>query len=318
MEEYKIVPYSPEFLDSTVELLKGMWSSRTSDNRMEYFRWKYHDNPYTDRPLSIITLYRKKVVGFRGYLATPWQAQGEEFLALLVGDTLVGQRHRRKGLSMKMGMLACEEYAHNHKFLLNMEANVMATGGYLKLGFLPLLDKRTQTSFAKMDKTGIENVVVSNEPDLQRMQSPATNKITLKTSDEFFNWRYKSTIPHNFLFYYYKQDYAVIGQVPNNDVAFILDYTENDIGSFETILRRIRHTPSITTLSIRTINLSESVSNVLKKLRFRDNNPKNKEMCPILIRPAKPNHVEDDWFLSGLDMRDINNWKLKGIYSEWA
>jgi hypothetical protein len=111
---------------------------------------------------------------------------------------------------------------------------------------------------------------------------------------------------------------VVVGQLKKSDTVFILDYTENDIGSFETILKRIRHTPSVVTLSIRTVNLSEPVSDVLKKLRFKDNNIKNKQLCPILVRPTTPNPVEDDWFLNGLDMRDINNWKLRGICSEWA
>jgi hypothetical protein len=66
------------------------------------------------------------------------------------------------------------------------------------------------------------------------------------------------------------------------------------------------------------MNLSENVSNVLKKLKFKDNNIKNKSITPILVRPVASNPTEEDWFLNGLDMRDINNWELKGICSEWA
>ncbi len=317
MGDYKTVPYNPEFLDDSADLLKTLWS-RTQDERVKYLKWKYHDNPYAEKSLSIVALHGKKVVGFRGYCATPWQVQGKELIALMVGDTVVERSHRRRGLSMTMGRLACEEYSSDYKFLLNMEANRKAAPGYLKLGFHPLLDKRMQISFAKMDKAGIENVVVSDKPDLQMMHQPATDKIVLRSDSEFFNWRYKSNLPYKYKFYYHNQDYITIGQLPKNDTAHILDYTENDISSFEILLKCIRYTPSIVTLSIRTMNLSENVSSVLKKLKFKDNNIKNKLITPILVRPVAPNPTEEDWFLNGLDMRDINNWELKGICSEWA
>ncbi len=317
MEEYEIVPYSLEFLDGAAEVLQGLWG-RALDERIEYLKWKYHDNPYADKPFGIVALHAGKVVGFRGYYAAPWQACGKNVGALMVGDTVVERPHWRRGLSMMMGRKACEEYSSDYEFFLNMEANEKATGGYLKLGFYPLLDRRMQISFAKMDKTGINDVVVSNEPDLQRMQSLTTDKIALKPNNKFFSWRYKSNIPHKYLFYYHNNDYIVIGQLKKSDTVYILDYTENDIGSFETILKCIRHTPSIVALSIRTMNLSENVSSVLKKLKFKDNNIKNKNLCPILVRPTNPDLVEEDWFLNGLDMRDINNWELKGICSEWA
>lgn len=317
MGEYRIIPYSIEFLNSAAEVMRGLWG-RSFDERVEYLKWKYHDNPYTAKPLGIVALYAGKVVGFRGYCAAPWQAHGKNVEALIVGDTVVERSHRRRGLSMMMGRKAHEEYSSNYKFFLNMEANEKATGGYLKLGFHPLLDKRTQISFAKMDKIGINDVVVSNEPDLRRMQPLTTNKITLKPSDKFLNWRYKSNLPNKYLFYYHNHDYVVIGQLEESDTVYVLDYTENDIDSFEIILKCIRHTPSVVTLAIRTMNLSENVSNVLKILKFKDNNIKNKNLCPILVRPTKPDLIEDDWFLDGLDMRKINNWKLKGICSEWA
>jgi hypothetical protein len=317
MGEYEIVPYKPEFLDGATELLQTLWG-RTFDERVDYLKWKYHSNPYSETPLSIVALHVGKVVGFRGYCAAPWQSNGKNIEALMVGDTVVDRAHRRRGLFMMMGKKATEEYASDYKFFLNMEANEKAAAGYLKSGFHPLLDRRMQISFAKMDKVGIHDVVVSNDPDLQRMRPSTTDKISLKSSDEFVKWRYKSNIPYNYLFYYHNHDYVVVGQLKKSDTVFILDYTENDIGSFETILKRIRHTPSVVTLSIRTVNLSEPVSDVLKKLRFKDNNIKNKQLCPILVRPTTPNPVEDDWFLNGLDMRDINNWKLRGICSEWA
>jgi hypothetical protein len=317
MGEYRIVPYRPSNFCRCAALLRTLWSS-DQEERQKYFEWKYHNNPYTEKSLGIVALHGDKVVGFRGYCATPWQAQGKDIMALMVGDTIVESAHRRRGLSMKMGMLACEEYVSDYKFLLNMEANRKAAPGYLKLGFHPLLDKRMQISFAKMDKAGIENVVVSDKPDLQRMHQSSTDKIVLRSDSEFFNWRYKSNIPYKYLFYYHNDDYVVTGQLPKNDTAHILDYTENDISSFEILLKCIRHTPSIVTLSIRTMNLSENVSSVLKKLKFKDNNIKNKLITPILVRPTVPDPVEEDWFLNDLDMRDINNWQLKGICSEWA
>lgn len=324
MEGYEIVRYNHEFLDGTLKILKDtMWSKRFNAHE-KHFKWKYQNNPYATRPLGIVTLCNNNVVGFRGYFATQWQANGKDLLALAAGDTVVDRAHRRKGLSIVMGNKACDVYASYYKFFINMEATPNAVPGYLKLGFVPILDKRVRMSSFKNVNTNytdlLGNVEVLAKPKPKEMYNAVTltDKISLKQDAEFFKWRFKSKIPNTYLFYYYKRDYMVVAHLRNHDAGYIIDYTENDIEAFEIILKRIMVTKFLNMIYIRDINLSKNVLPVLKKYKFADNNLKNKSLCPILVRPVKKDFVESDWFVNGLDMRDINNWKLKGICSEWA
>jgi len=325
MEGYKIVRYNPNFLDGTLEILKELWSKRFNTHE-EHFKWKYHNSPYIEYPLGIVALHVNRVVGFRGYFATQWYTHGETFTVLVAGDTVVERSHRRNGLSTAMGNKACEEYGSRCKFFINLEANAKAVSGYLKLGFVPILDKRTlQRAGLAKHPAKIENVEVSKIPKPQEMQAAVslTDKISLKQDEKFFQWRFKSKIPNTYLFYYYKDsgritDYVIVGRLPNHDSGYILDYTENNLEALDAILRCILHTESLNMISIRNINLSAAALNMLKKYNFADNNLKNKNLCPILVRPVKKDFVENDWFVNGLDIRDINNWKLKGICSEWA
>ncbi len=39
---------------------------------------------------------------------------------------------------------------------------------------------------------------------------------------------------------------------------------------------------------------------------------------PLLVRPIKRECSEDDWFLGGLDIRNMENWKIKEICGDVA
>ena len=319
MEDYKIVRYNPNLFEETFELLTSWWNQRYED-REDYLKWKYENNPYADGPTGIVALQNNKVIGFRGYFATVWQVGEREFPALVAGDTFVDIGHRRRGLSIMMGEKACEEFDPYYKFIINLEATLAAVPGYLKLGFEPILDKRLLICSPLRKHGGIKNVEVSDKPKPQEMFNAVKrmHKITVKQDLEFFQYRFTSTIPHRYVFYFCKNDYMVVGCLPmSGDVGYIVDYTENDLESFETLLKKAM-SADFKMMYMRNISLSSGVINILNKYRFRDNNLKNKNLCPILVRPVKKEIVEDDWFLNGLDMRDIANWKIKHIFSEWA
>jgi hypothetical protein len=212
-----------------------------------------------------------------------------------------------------MGEKARLEFS-DFRFLLNMEASTNAVPGYLKLGFHPLFIKRTSISHRLGSRAGVDEVTRKEQPEPTRMAQKENSKIILDQDSDFIVWRYSSPLPHKYLFYYYKDDYAVIGRTAHSDIAHVLDFSSNNLDSLELIFKAIYHTPRIGTLAIRTLNFNDEFNDFLKKLKFSDNNIKNKSLCPLLVRPA----INNSWFIKGLDIRDVNNWHLRGISSEWC
>ena len=74
---YEIKLYQADLMSQVVNLLPYLWGENHGQN-LSYFKWKYHENPFTDNPLGIVTLYKGKVVGFRGYFSTKWKVRGKD------------------------------------------------------------------------------------------------------------------------------------------------------------------------------------------------------------------------------------------------
>jgi GNAT superfamily N-acetyltransferase len=140
--EYKIEPYSPEYLSQVVHVMEFLWGKDFEKN-LAYFQWKHINNPYSEQPLGMVSLFRGRVVGFRAYFPLKYQtgSSGKTFILLVPGDTCVHPDHRRKGLSVAMGGKAIQEYQLKYKVFLNTSSSFDSLPGYIKLGFHPLAPK---------------------------------------------------------------------------------------------------------------------------------------------------------------------------------
>jgi len=157
--EYQIVPYSSEHLSQVARLMKYLWSNDIELN-LKYFKWKHADNPCTEHPLGMVALHDGNVVGFRAYFALKYRiGEGNEFILLIPGDTVVHSKHRRKGLSVAMGRRATAEYESKYRAFLNFTSNANSLPGYINLGFFPLASKIPLVIFSK-DK-GLEDLMPS-------------------------------------------------------------------------------------------------------------------------------------------------------------
>ncbi len=309
MGEYKIICYHDDFLHTTMDTIEYLSGNQYESNEA-YLKWKYYDNPYTKHPLGIIALYNDKVVGFRGYMATKWQVKDLVVDILCAGDTVVHPDHRKKGLSIAMGEKANDEYKSYMAFL-NFSGGQTSIPGYSKLGFVPLVDKR----YMFMDQQSIDGQFDNIECfyDLETMpESVYGNKISIKKDNVFFNWRFKNNRV-KYKFYYHKQngvvtDYIVTSIDENITNAIIVDYSENDIDVVENILRYIINENYNSFVSIKSYSLTDNFSNIVDKLGFQFR--ERSVLFPILIRATQ------DWFINGLDIRDYDNWELRGICSD--
>ena len=352
---YAIIHYRSEFMEQAVDVLRYLWGDDRTAN-LSYFKWKYCDNPYVDSPLGFITLYKDRVVGFRGYFPTKWKIHPteKEIIILCPGDTCVHPDHRRKGLSVIMGNSAIKQYAQKYKIFLNMTSTKNSMPGYLRIGFLPMVDKSyitrcslnglityilTKKKWAPIQETRIafgefQSIFVDKSPRPQEMafvinnQIPDGRKITLLQDQQFFLWRFNN-MRNKYVFYYYFRNkeltaYVVIRVSQNNRRGYILDYAETDEGSIENILRHIIKKRHFDIISIYNFNLNPTLFKTLLTFSFKTYSLMRMlesrfvgEM-PLFVRPVKSDFIEEDWYLEGLDIRDIQNWSLKPICSDDA
>lgn len=304
---YKIRLYKPHMLQEVAKLMLPLYGNRLEPT----LKWKYHDNPYTDKPLSIVALHNKKIVGFRGYLATPWAVGHDSLTAMCVGDTIVDEKHRMKGLSVEMGQAAFEEFS-SYDFFINFSASPNATPGYLKLGFHPLVQK-VSTAHNLEELFGaphfdepFDNIYESTSLSAEKIITPTSNKISIVRDKNYLEWRFKNP-RHKYHFYYHKigntiTDYVALS-VRNTISGYVIDFTNNNPEKTEEIIRYIIASCRYQALIIN----KETTTMPLRKLGFAWSEKRHTN--PILVK-------SHDWIVKNIDIRDVNNWNLSTTYTD--
>jgi len=351
--EYEIKLYHPDLMSQVVSLLSHLWG-KDHDNNLSYFRWKYHENPYTENPLGIVAFHNGNVVGFRGYFATKWQIHGEDpkIFVLCPGDTVVDPDHRRKRLSVIMGDRAMDEYESKYKAFFNFSSTKNSVPGYLRMGFTPLVNKsymnrnnilglmkfilavnnREELHQGKITFGDFGNIIVSDNPKPKEMaavvygQKSHSRRIALFQDEKFFTWRFSNN-RRKYAFYYYRRNnvvdgYVVINVSANNKRGFISDYSVADPVAIEKIMEFILKKKHFDIISIYSYSLNDDLLKILRKRHFKTKSltrtiEKRKDgEWPLFIRPVKRNYAETDCFINGLDIRKIESWAIKEICSD--
>jgi GNAT superfamily N-acetyltransferase len=303
--EYEIRPVEAEDLPGVAELLPHLTGRDPEWNR-GYLTWKYLDNPFVDRPLGIVARAGDRVVGFRGYHATPWcvPGAGTRTLVLSPGDTTVHPEHRRRGLSVRMGARAMDELHPDHRIFLNMTAGASSVPGYVRMGFVRLHDKsrllrlhplRLARSFVPLGGGGADgdaavprgvrpgefgNVEVSLEPRPEAMArvamepSPTTPKLTPLQEAGFFRWYFRAPGARH-VFYYLREEGRVTGYVvvrlePPGRLATILDNSRHSVAPVVELLRFLVRSKPAGVLWIYSFTPSRDLRSAMGTLGFRD------------------------------------------------
>ncbi len=290
---YKIRPYESHMLKDVAELMIPLYG-----NRLEpYIYWRYHDNPYTEDPLSLVAFRGKKIIGFRGYLATKWLVDDQILDIMCMGDTIIHKNHRRKGLSVAMGIAGFEEYTAD--IFINFSASAPAVPGYKKLGFVPLADKVPyyvechDNYLAPNFMEDFENIYESTRLDTIGLVTVPTNKIGVKRDERYFQWRFKNP-RQRYHFYYHKVDGIVTDfvalSVRGVGTGYIVDFTQNNSDTLKDIIRYIIQCRRYEYLYIN----KETTNFPIEEIGFTCN--KSRDTYPVLVRDPHARKV-DSWNL---------------------
>ena len=353
---YEITLYRHELLEQVVSLLHSYHLGGDRDINLSYFKWRYYDNPYAESPLGIVALHENNVVGFRGYLATKWHIPNRNYqlIILIPGDTCVHPDHRRKGLSVSMGNMAMNNFASDYQVLLNTSASKNSVPGYLRMGFIPIADKtflhkynlfdllkkryhRTTKKAAGLSSVRIRfgefddiSVAANARPEIMSAviakRHETGHRITLFQDEQFFRWRFNNR-KNRYVFYYFQKDNVITGYVvmlvfDESQSGYIVDFAEIQMGALNSIVRYILNKDHFDIIAVPNVSLDENSFQMFKKFGFKANSlieRKERKMTgiyPFLVRPVKRRCVETDWFIEGLDIRRIENWKITGICND--
>lgn len=349
--DYEIINYNPNFSLQVVNFLKFLWGKDTEKNRA-YFRWKYEENPVRKDPVGVMSLYKGEVVGFRGCIVGQWEVpnSNDRMLTLCMGDTCVHPDHRRRGLFKAMTINLMKEYGGmQYKAFLNLSLNKNSTPVHLKMDWVPLVAKSFMKRYdlvslmnyalkkkAKLHKADIDlgkfsNIEVADRPKPEEMQAivskqKGTDKIRLIKDTDFFKWRFQNNRRRYIFYYYWKggviEAYLVVRTSDDYSSSHIVDYAQRDESLLQEILRYIITKRYFDILTIWNINLEKELLQALKTLYFSPRyligriEERFKPAFPILIRPVKREYKEDDWFVNGVDIRNIENWEINEICSD--
>jgi hypothetical protein len=345
-------PYSQDLLPQVAELMRHLWSA-DAENNQRYFSWKYESNPHQASSAGIVALTDGKVVGFRGYFVTPWKIPGQAEIVRILSpcDTCVAAEYRKWGVSVAMGKMAADLFSPAFPLFLNTTTTNQSLPGYRKLGFVPLATKAYFSAYgivsllrylaayflhpssasSRIRFREHPNFSVSGEARPEEMAALALRQplsqggLQPARDAKYLQWRFKNPRQAYVFYYAYKASrltgYVIVGLSPNRRRGYILDFAEDDGSSASVLLQRIIASHDVDILSVASSSLGSSGLH-WKALGFRENGifrRLERYRCgelPLLIRPVSADYQESDWFIVGLDTRDIRSWQFREMVSD--
>jgi hypothetical protein len=252
-----------------------------------------------------------------------------------------------------MGEAAMAAYSDRYRLFMNWSCTRPSLPGYLRMGFCALADKiylthaspqgtlRYLLALRQTHPLAQSRVRFGASGDLQLTAAPRTEAMSalaraeaappgtlvLHRDEAYLTWRFANPLG-KYIFYYLLQDetlagYVAVGLSPNNQRAFLLDYAARPgRDALAEILGFILRANHFDVVSVYPFCLTGAQRHALEQLGFRLGGLlsrlelRQKGRLPLLLRPVKRTFQEDDFFIDGVDSRQIENWSLKPLGSD--
>jgi GNAT superfamily N-acetyltransferase len=299
---YEFAHFRPQYRDGVLAVLAGLWPyGRELSER--YFQWRYAENPFADDVLGIVALHRGVPVGYRGYLAGGFSADGAHVGVLCPCDTVVAPDHRNRGLSLAMGRLASDFSRADYRFFLNFTSGRNSLPGYLALGFQPLARRvlwqrhghnpllwalqawSRRSELAAGPRAGRRirfgragSILAAGTPRPAEMAAIVAAEpndgaaLRVRRDAAFFGWRYRNPVRQ--YAFYFRMDgaaaraYAVLDVSHDGRCGAILDYAESAAGGLREILEHVCRSGDFLTLTAQGFGVDARLEQMLHALGF--------------------------------------------------
>ena len=137
---YDLKRIGPEDFSLLIPLMKDCFGM---DADIEYFRWKFTQNP-AGSFIGFIAVdgFTNEVGGYYGVIPQVFELNGETRTIYQSCDTMTHSSHRRRGLFRKLAMRCYEELENENKFFVIGFGGGQSTPGFIKFGWKRIFDFR--------------------------------------------------------------------------------------------------------------------------------------------------------------------------------
>lgn len=332
----KFETYKADYLHEIIELLAPLWGHLTNDERLQYFQWKYINNPATDDVLAFVAIdtTKGKVIGFRGFFPTRYMLNWKILFVASFSDVVIHPDYRKQGLFEKITKYGIK-YLENNKSLSYYYSTSSAwptSKGYIKIGSVPLALKKDMyrvcllPAYKKSKNFRLEFSQDCYASDISSIHERTQNKniLTIKKDEAFIKWRYQNPAT-KYYFVYAWQDNQLAGYISyykiTDNRCYILDYNVQDYQVLNLLVKHLTTRSKCRLIQVWSISNSNKEAKLWKqagfkyfKLVFRFLG--KKELPPVLIRPAVFDYSETNFYIEGKDVRNEYNWDINLICSD--
>ncbi len=343
--QFEIIKYSTEYKKDLLDLLKFLWTHLDQPDQKEFFEWRYEKNPYTQDPFIYIAIHNQKVVGCRAFVVQRFvYGKSKEIKVFSPADAIVHPQYRRKGILSRLNKAFFEDKANfypGNKLILNLSSNQYSTPVCLKQqwketnGIKSFCIKASLLNYILI-KTGFKKVRQQENSLIKKQTYKIKITHKLKSAEisslinhcrnpekisnirdaDYFNWRYfYETESYTFIYYYQNnilKGYLIIKKLTDTQYK-IWEYATAEPGILKRMIKAVMHQKTIPFL--RSWALSADDKYLMKKCGFIAAPVKlwnflGKKRLPVLVRPVKPEINDHDFFIDGIDIKNINNWQI--------
>lgn len=223
---YELKRIGADDFDLLIPLMKDCFGM---DVDIDYFRWKYTENPAGSFVGFVaIDSFTKEVGGYYGVIPQFFELNGQTVTIFQSCDTMTHSSHRRRGLFRKLAMRCYEELENEGKLFVIGFGGGQSTPGFLKFGWRRLFDYRyyfkpallcklTAGPESVKDKVVLTTALKAIEAGLDVSRSTMSGKAKgIRTSEQIL-WRLSNPY-HKYLSLRAKDD----------DESFIIFYVDKD------------------------------------------------------------------------------------------
>ena len=140
MEEYTIERLTSDKFDVLFPLMKDCFGT---EGNLDYFKWKFLDNPVGEFTAFVaIHTESKDVVSFYGIIPEQYTVNGQNRILFQTVDGMTHSKHRRKGLFQKLALFCYDYLKLQNNFFVFGFGGVQSTPALCKLGWRKVFDMR--------------------------------------------------------------------------------------------------------------------------------------------------------------------------------
>ncbi len=226
MEEYSIERLTSDRFDALFPLMKDCFGT---EGNMDYFKWKFLQNPVGEFTAFVAVHNESKdVVSFYGIIPEQFIVKGQNRILFQTVDGMTHSKHRRKGL-FQMLALHCYEYLKlKNNFFVFGFGGVQSTPALCNLGWRRIFDMRylfipKVLCFASEKIFTDENIKeVNAESVFQISINKKQYSISSLRTKEQFKWRLSNPLNPCMVIAYKNEAYVAYYTL--GDKIFLFDY----------------------------------------------------------------------------------------------